>query len=459
SIVTLNLTIITSCPATVNDSFCNGKGYTLPDGSVVFSAGTYVVQIPSVSGCDSIITINLTVNPTYNIQQQVFICPGGTYVLPTGQTINNSGIYVSHLFTTLGCDSIITSEVRFYPAVSVSITANPWACGEGYALNAVASGGTSPFAYLWSNGQTGNYIKNLTAGTYTVTVTDANGCTAKSTRALSTPVPFRTQTQGGWGSDPTGSNVGTYLANNFLAIFPAPAYLTVGCSRRLQLTSAAAVNAFLPSSGTSKALPAGTTINPGAGLKNTFAGQVVALTLNVAFDLYDPNFGRANYPLRDLRIASGTFAGWTVQQVLNESNLKLGGCNSPYTFSQLNDVCTMINQNFDNGLYNGGGLICVPATPAPVRIMPTEATEIQVYPNPNSGSFTTEFEVTQATEVELVLTDLSGKVLRIIRRNVEPGLYQDTELSNGLDLTPGIYLVRFRDGDKPATTTKVVVTR
>ncbi|MFM8917191.1 MAG: T9SS type A sorting domain-containing protein, partial [Bacteroidota bacterium] len=97
--------------------------------------------------------------------------------------------------------------------------------------------------------------------------------------------------------------------------------------------------------------------------------------------------------------------------------------------------------------------------PAPVRIMPTEATEIQVYPNPNSGSFTTEFEVTQATEVELVLTDLSGKVLRVIRRNVEPGLYEDTELSNGLDLTPGIYLVRFRDGDKPATTTKVVVTR
>jgi hypothetical protein len=43
---------------------------------------------------------------------------------------------------------------------------------------ATPSGGTPPYAYLWSNGSTDSLIINLTPGTYTVTVTDAHGCTA-----------------------------------------------------------------------------------------------------------------------------------------------------------------------------------------------------------------------------------------------------------------------------------------
>ena len=445
-------------PTTVNARICNGESYVLPDGIVVLQAGTYVSHLVTETGCDSIVTTILQLNPTYNLTEQVFICTNSPYVLPNGQSVSNSGIYISYLNTIEGCDSIITTEVRLYPAVSVTIDANSWICGEGYALNATAVGGTAPFYFLWSNGQTSNYINNLYTGNYTVTVTDANGCSATATRTLNAPAPFRTQTQGGWGADPSGNNPGTYLANNFAAAFPAPSYLMVGCTRRLQLTSAAAVNAFLPSSGTSKALPAGTTINPGPVLKNTFAGQVVTLTLNVTFDNYDPSFGLVGYPLRDLRVANGTFAGWTVQQVLVESNKKLGGCSSPYTFSQLNDVCSMINQNFDNGTYYGNGLICVPAPQAPVRMMQSEATDVHVYPNPNEGSFTTSFEILESSKVELILTDLSGKVLRALERNLEPGLYEDSELCNGLELKAGIYLVRFREGDKPATTTKVIVT-
>ena len=44
------------------------------------------------------------------------------------------------------------------------------------ALNLNVSGGTSPYTYLWSNGGSTNYIDNLSAGNYTCTFTDSNGC-------------------------------------------------------------------------------------------------------------------------------------------------------------------------------------------------------------------------------------------------------------------------------------------
>ena len=51
---------------------------------------------------------------------------------------------------------------------------------------ATASGGIGGYAYLWSNGQTTATATNLTAGTYMVTATDANGCEAVATIVLTT---------------------------------------------------------------------------------------------------------------------------------------------------------------------------------------------------------------------------------------------------------------------------------
>jgi len=166
---------------------------------------------------------------------------------------------------------------------------------------------------------------------------------------------FKTFTQGGWGTNPHGNNPGTYQFKNFAAAFPNG--LTLGCTTyTMTLTSAQAVCDFLPCGGPAKALTANYT-NP-TSLKNVLAGQLVALSLSVGFDKWDPAFAGSPLNLGTLTVASGPFKGMTVNAVLAEANQALGGCQSKFSIADLVSILSAINENFDNGNTNNGILNC-----------------------------------------------------------------------------------------------------
>lgn len=77
-------------------------------------------------------------------------------------------------------------------ALSANITsANPTSCGGTGSATVTPSGATAPYIYSWSNGATSQSISNLTAGTYSCTVTDACGCSiTRSVTISSPPSPF-----------------------------------------------------------------------------------------------------------------------------------------------------------------------------------------------------------------------------------------------------------------------------
>jgi hypothetical protein len=164
---------------------------------------------------------------------------------------------------------------------------------------------------------------------------------------------FKTYTQGGWGAPPKGGNPGVYLHANFDAAFGIE--LVVGGGYTLTLTSAQAVTNYLPDGSTPRALTRNYT-DPKAPI-TVLGGQVVALALNVGFDLWDPNFGLPAENLAHLKVADpgSPFYGWTVAAVLAEANAVLGGGGS-HTPAQLNECCTEINENFDGGNVDGGFL-------------------------------------------------------------------------------------------------------
>jgi len=87
--------------------------------------------------------------------------------------------------------------------------------------SASANGGTSPYTYSWSNGGTSSQISNLTSQIYSVTITDANGCTKTDTITVNQNPPPVAGISGndslcqGESTALTASGGGTYLWNTF----------------------------------------------------------------------------------------------------------------------------------------------------------------------------------------------------------------------------------------------------
>ncbi len=170
---------------------------------------------------------------------------------------------------------------------------------------------------------------------------------------------LRTQTPGGWGAVPKGNNPGTYLHSNFAAAFPDGLY--VGCypgNYYVKLTSAQAITDYLPAGGDPTVLSANYTNPSTTALKNTLVSHLIALTLSVGFDNYDPAFGTAGAGLGSMIITIGGFANQSVSDFLEEANKVLGGCSTSYTVDQAIETATKINENYTDGKINNGYLSC-----------------------------------------------------------------------------------------------------
>jgi hypothetical protein len=156
---------------------------------------------------------------------------------------------------------------------------------------------------------------------------------------------FRTVAQGAWGTPPEDDNWGQYLALHFGEVFDP--LLRVGCGKYLLLTSPPAVETYLADCGLPTKLSK-TCRDPSYNL-SVFAGQVVALTINVKFDSAFADFAPSDNHLQNLYVAdpASTFYGWTVQQVLDEANKVLGGYGS-YPADEMNVCVTKINENHED---------------------------------------------------------------------------------------------------------------
>ncbi|MBK9735546.1 MAG: hypothetical protein IPO92_11465 [Saprospiraceae bacterium] len=153
------------------------------------TAKTVTVTVTDVNGCKNNVSETLTVNvkPTANIDGATEICTGSatTYTATGGSayewnngvktasvTVNAAGSYTVTVTGNGGCTDVATKTLSINNNPTATITGDQDVC-QGESSTFTAIGGTK---YLWSGGLgTTASITVSTAGTYSVTVTDASG--------------------------------------------------------------------------------------------------------------------------------------------------------------------------------------------------------------------------------------------------------------------------------------------
>ena len=174
------------------------------------TAGTYTVSVTDATGCSGTATVVVTVSggPTLTAAQTNVLCNGGASgtatVTPTGGTAPytyawspsggassaatglSAGTYTATITDANGCKNTQTVTITQPTPIVSSATATPSGCAvsNGTAA-ATASGATSPYTYNWSpSGGNNAAATGLAPGNYTVTVSDANGCTSTATATV-----------------------------------------------------------------------------------------------------------------------------------------------------------------------------------------------------------------------------------------------------------------------------------
>src|SRR5690554_5024901 len=173
SIVTLDLTITASETSTITEVACGS--YTWSANNQTYSnSGVYTETLTTVSGCDSIVTLDLTIN-NQSVSTTVTEEVCGSYTWSANnQTYTSSGVYTETLATVEGCDSIVTLDLTI-SGQAVSTTVD-------FENNALVS---SPnySSYQWVNcdenyapisGEVNSTFTPSSNGNYAVIITNGN---------------------------------------------------------------------------------------------------------------------------------------------------------------------------------------------------------------------------------------------------------------------------------------------
>ncbi len=152
SVVTLTLSVLTTHQTDLTASICEGDAYDY-NGDSLTDAGTYTYVFTGENGCDSTVTLVLTVNQPQSVMLNVNICDGESYDFD-GVLIADAGVYTTVYIGENGCDSTVVLVLGVLPVQNVTVEATICS-NETYDFN----GGTLS-----------------DPGTYTAVLTGENGC-------------------------------------------------------------------------------------------------------------------------------------------------------------------------------------------------------------------------------------------------------------------------------------------
>ena len=461
------------------------NGCLSPAGTrLVTGAGTLAVSLnnPAIACYGG--TATLTASPAGGTAPYSYLwSPGGQ---TSADITAGAGTFSVLVTDANGCTASANRTLTQPTPLTVLATSTNTGCtGATGTATAIATGGTSPYTYLWSpGGQTAATAVNLTAGSYTVAVLDANNCRSVASVAVGrTTCPVQQQhctlTQGGYGNS-NGSFCGgprrTALITSLLA---TGGNMIIGAgTRTITYASAAAAQQAaciidnLPAGGTAAALPNNTTANgcaiPATLLRNgrfnnVLIGQTITLSLNLRLDgslggvLLAPTMTSYNTlgacsqvaDPADLQGLSRTIpssvltnlgSGATVQSLLALANKALGGVGytangSTPMITDINAAVSAINELYDNCRVAGPQVVARGTAASSVLTL-------MALPNPANDLTSIEFRLALAGPATLtVYSALGAKVSTLFDGTAAADRLYQFSLKTS-DLAIGVYFYR-----------------
>ncbi len=165
----------------LNQSYPSYQWSTGDTGSKAYitQGGIICVTVTDEDGCEGNDCTQLEFATSTTIFLRPELCFGDS-ILVGEQVFRDSGHYEVILpqANRNGCDSTVVLDIHTFPEIYLSDTLLVHDDGSHNGLiNVQISGGKPPYIYQWDTGSKSPFIKNLTAGTYILSVTDANNCT------------------------------------------------------------------------------------------------------------------------------------------------------------------------------------------------------------------------------------------------------------------------------------------
>lgn len=413
------------------------------------AAGTYTVTVTDANGCTDIANVTIT-QPNAAVSVNVInithvSCRFGsngkgtasgaggtgskTYVWSNGVTtaLNNNlpiGTYTVTATDQNGCTATNSFTIT-QPATSVSVAvtgSTNIVCygGATGAASALGSGGVGSFFYVWSNASIGASLSGVAAGTYTVSASDQNSCTATASLVITQPDPFLSNAIVADESC-EGENDGEIDAN-----------VSGGTSPYGYLWSNAQTSAV------ATGLSPGTysvTVSDVNGCTTTGGGVVDAGSIPPVPDL-GPNVTVTG---QDVTLDPGVFDGYEWQD----------GSNLP-TFIVTETGTYSVTVTDSNG--------CTGTDQITVTIWPTGVGEIgqgsiQLYPNPTQGQVDVVSNSVFKGDVQIELFDVRGQ--RVSVNSVQ--INERTLRLNMESLAKGTYHLRLSDANSQGSFSIVLI--
>ncbi|GEM_PF-3582190 len=382
----INLTLLIAPPDStqLSASICQGDIYMFASQNLTI-AGYYHHTFSTAAGCDSVVSLSLSVNSLLSTTVSATICAGNSYSFG-GQTITTAGTYQDTLISLNGCDSVVTLTLSVYPVNQTS-----------------AAAGICPGNSYLFGGQ------NLTtAGTYNHTYQNVLGCDSNVTLVLSiNPIHQETATVGFClgGTYQFGSQT-LSLPGTFLHTFQNSS----GCDSVVTLTLFID-SSLSPTANRAVAICAGNSYTF-AGQQLTTAGSYTALisatgcdsliTLNLSIHSIDTAVTVSQFTLLALADSNTSAYQW-----LNcaTNSLIANATNRQYTVTVNGSYAAIVTQNGCTDTSSCYEIIGVGiAEPAGLKAL-------QLYPNPANGLVYLSFELEKATTFQLKVRDSRGRLV------------------------------------------------